>query len=255
MGDLDFLLKTFQVLSQAKKQGTWSMKHRLVIVGLILFIVSFVGFMVSLLSKKSNLIPVFFVSFLIGSLTFFVSSILVRISAKSESHGNSAEEAGMIGEQNTAHQLAFLSDDYKVFNNITIHHHHKHQQIDHLVIGPNGIFHIETKTLSGNLTFSANGFTKNGQPYEDPTGQVYRHQFIIEAILKEAGISGDVVGVICFSHPNCVLNGSSPQFLTCRLDRLIHSIVTYQPKHRLDSASVETIANTLKKSMGQAFTQ
>jgi len=93
----------------------------------------------------------------------------------------------------------------------------------------------------------ATGLSKNGQPVEDPTGQVYRHQFILEAILKDAGISCDVVGVICFSHPNSTLNRSSPKFITCKVDRLIYSIVSYQSQTQLEPPMIKEIADIIKE--------
>lgn len=251
MNELGFMVKTFQAMSNAKRDGTWGMVHQLVIVGLVVFVGGFIGFLSSMILRAHGAVFVFFASFILGLLTFVISAITVQVRAKSGSFQvGSAEEAGVQGERHVAHQLSFLPDGYNVFNNLVLRHQDKRQQIDHLVIGPNGVFHIETKTVAGELSFTERGFMRNGQPYEDPTGQVYRHQFILEGILREAGIACEVVGVICFAHPNSVLTGTSPQFITCRLDRLLHNIVNYSTQHKLEAADVDEVRDTIKRYMG-----
>lgn len=101
--------------------------------------------------------------------------------------------AGIAGENNVAHNLGFLNPhEYKVFNNINIYSeiYHKNQQIDHLVIGPNGIFAIETKHLNGRIVVQNNNtweqYTTNGyNKIENPTQQVIRHESILKSILPE----------------------------------------------------------------------
>lgn len=71
---------------------------------------------------------------------------------KQYSHPSKAEiiNAGTAGERKVSHYLSFLNPNkYKVYNNITAKANGRSQQVDHLVIGPNGIFHIETKNYSG----------------------------------------------------------------------------------------------------------
>lgn len=247
-GDIEALYRVIKLLVDAKRHGTWGLLHSFVIVGFVICAVGFAGFIGCILTQTIKAIPYFFGVFACGVLLVAALSFVIRLRSESKKTDlTGAEEAGKEGEQHTAHQLDYLGREYKVFNNVYIQHNGKRQEFDHIVIGINGVFHIESKAYSGNLLFSATGLSKNGQPVEDPTGQVYRHQFILEAIIKDAGISCDVTGIICFAHPNCTLNGSSPKFITCKVDRLIHSIVSYQPETHLDSAALKRTADAIRE--------
>jgi|GEM_PF-6188873 Predicted membrane protein len=254
-GGLEDLYWVIKLLLDAKRQGTWRATHNVLVTGLIFFVLGIVGFVISLVTHSTPIMPLFLGLFIIGVLLSSVSLFIIRVrSGSNKLVPSSPEEAGKEGERHTAHQLEYLGREYKVYNHIYLQHNGKQQEIDHIAIGHNGVFHIESKAYSGNLSFSATGLSKNGQPVEDPTGQVYRHQFILDAILKDAGISSDVVGVICFSHPNCTLSGSSPKFITCKADRLIHSIVSYQPQTRLDSAAMERASEIIQAYIKQKNT-
>ncbi|WP_177238040.1 nuclease-related domain-containing protein [Paenibacillus sp. 1_12] len=244
---MEGLFKIIKLLVDSKRAGTWKLSHSCLVLGLILVITGFIGFCTNMFIRNNHG-PLFLCILMFGCLLTIVFSIIVRFQSMS-SHSRSAEEAGKKGEQHIAHQLAFLGDDYKVFNHVFVNIKGEQQEIDHIVVGPNGIFHIESKAYSGNLTFTSTGLSKDGQSIEDPTGQVYRHQFIMESILKNSGLNCDVAGVICFSNPNSTLNGCSPAFITCKVDRLIHLIKVDQSKTLLDSSSIKQIADCIERSI------
>src|SRR5690606_14906975 len=105
---------------------------------------------------------------------------------------------------------------------------------DHIVVGPNGIFHIETKYWSGSITFTEHGVERDGRrESQDPTAQLYRHEYILKELLKEHRMQADVVGVLCFAHPGAHVEGNSPAFATAKVDRLLHVIKTHKPKRPL----------------------
>ncbi|HEX7057427.1 MAG TPA: nuclease-related domain-containing protein [Bacilli bacterium] len=147
-----------------------------------------------------------------------------------------------MGEKKVAHQLKFLGPEYKVLNGKTIRARANHQEFDHVVIGPNGVFHIETKYWSGRVAFTEQGVEREGEKAAaDPTAQLYRHEYILKELLKEIGVRADVVGVLCFAHPKAQIEGKSPAFITAKVDRLLHVIKSHKPKRPLSPKEVQHI--------------
>lgn len=212
------------------KKFQWR-KDKLIFIGLIIFFSSII--LSILYTPIANFCAIGFVILLIG---------LIRVP-------RGTRDIGKSGELNTAHQLAHIGDEYVVYNDIKLFTSSgESQQIDHLVIGPNGVFHIETKHYVGEVSFTPNGLTRNMGESEDPTGQVLRHEYIIKKVLKQNSMSCNVIGIINFSHKNCVLNGSSPAFLTVKLDRLLYTIQSYRVEKLLTEEEIKAISGVIKKS-------
>ena len=67
---------------------------------------------------------------------------------------------GAVGECLVADLLGALSDDYAVINGVTT----KSGDLDHIVVGPDGVFAIETKNWRGLVSSTGTGELKqNGQ--------------------------------------------------------------------------------------------
>src|SRR5690554_1020770 len=58
-------------------------------------------------------------------------------------------ESGLEGEARSEGVLSGLPDSYYVFPSIDIEYQGKKSQIDHLVVGPTGVFVIESKNVKG----------------------------------------------------------------------------------------------------------
>lgn len=190
--------------------------------------------------KAAPLIKPFIVGALLLTAIYFIYKFL-----KGRSKGGG--DYGKEGEKQTAHQLKFIGKEYKVLHNRVVRSGGSIQEIDHLVIGPNGVFHIESKNWSGIITFTHNGMIRsNEKTDEDPTAQMYRHEYIIKELLREYHIKSDVVGVLCFTNRNCQVNGKSAAFTTLKVDRLLHHITTYRPRIKLSQKEVLAITKAIK---------
>ena len=160
---------------------------------------------------------------------------------------NPAREAGAEGERSTAHQLKFVGSEYRVLHGRHVRSGGAAQEMDHIVIGPNGVFHIDSKHWAGEIRFTEHGVERSGKDArEDPTAQAYRHEFVLKDLLRRHNIAADVVGVICFTHPDARIVGKSPAFATLKPDRLVHFIKTYKPKHTLTESQVKQIAKLIE---------
>ena len=85
------------------------------------------------------------------------------------------------------------------------------QEFDHLVIGPQGIFNIETKNYAGKLSIDQNGnwyrLKKEETEWvveENPAQQLFRHHVLLQSIV---GDSVPIIDVICMAHPNLKISG------------------------------------------------
>jgi membrane protein DedA with SNARE-associated domain len=161
-----------------------------------------------------------------------------------------ADAYGEEGEQNTAHQLKYIGKEYRVLHNRQVQAGGGSQQFDHIVVGPNGVFHIDSKHWSGEIRFTEQGVerSKEGGHQGDPTSQMYRHEYIIKELLRANKLQADVVGVLCFTHPNSRLVGHSPAFAAVKVDRLLHFIKTYKPKKPLSPEQVGQIEKLIKEN-------
>jgi hypothetical protein len=122
------------------------------------------------------------------------------------------------------------------------------EDIDHLIVGPNGIFHIETKNWHGSIRITEQGIERS-QPehHDDPTAQLNRQAFILKELLRANKLEASVAGMINFADPHCELEGSSPLFTMVRLDQLISAITKYSTEMPLSSEEVHTIVELIKK--------
>ncbi len=78
---------------------------------------------------------------------------------------------GAEGEEKVARVLSFLSANHTVFNDLQLEE--QGADFDHIVVAPAGIFVIETKNWSGDITFENGQVLYNGQtPNRSPLKQV-----------------------------------------------------------------------------------
>ena len=104
---------------------------------------------------------------------------------------------GARGEEHVAGLLAGLPAGYHVFHDFAAGGYH----VDHVVVGPTGIFSVETKSWRGAVTVEENEILLNGRlPDRAPLAQATREAAAVQAALRRAGwTAGDVKPVVCFA--------------------------------------------------------
>lgn len=127
------------------------------------------------------------------------------------------------------------------------------QEYDHIVIGVQGIFLIETKHYSGKIRIDEYGNwfrMKKGdtewKACENPIQQIGRHHVLLESIV---GKDLPIVDVICLSHPEVDITGQA----NCRVpiirkDALGDYIQGY--KSKTEELSLKEIAQIVKQIDG-----
>ncbi|MCQ2367633.1 MAG: NERD domain-containing protein [Kiritimatiellae bacterium] len=103
---------------------------------------------------------------------------------------------GARGEERVSGLLMKLPDSYHIFNDFVVGRKH----VDHVVVGPSGVFAVETKCWAGKVTIEDGFVLVNGKlPDRSPLAQVKREaEYVKSALLKE-GWKGDVTPVLVFA--------------------------------------------------------
>ena len=147
---------------------------------------------------------------------------------------------GAQGEEAVARELGFLSSDYRVFNCIEPGKQAllpSSGDYDHVVIGPTGIFVIETKNWSGSITLEDGAILYNGNtPDRPPIDQAKAAASSLRTKLTEAcGQPVEVMPVICFAA-NTFQKGTagSEGSVVCNL-RDLNAVISDATSGRVDS--------------------
>jgi len=165
--------------------------------GVILFIISLFAIFLTL-------------NFLYALLTLagvFLGVYGNSLTTESKKDGYSWKK-GLEGEKLVADYLNTLPKDYYVYNDVKLPG--KGGNIDHIVIGPTGIYVIETKNYTGKYRIKGNQwlYYKNGQPMEiknNPGTQVRKNTKDLVNFLGEKGISTNgswITGLVAFICPD-----------------------------------------------------
>lgn len=103
---------------------------------------------------------------------------------------------GAQGEERVSAILKSLPDAYHVFNDFVACGKH----VDHVVVGPAGVFAVETKYWKGAVTVEDGHILLDGQlPDRSPLGQAVREARLVKSALSAAGWQGNVTPVLAFA--------------------------------------------------------
>ena len=106
---------------------------------------------------------------------------------------------GARGEEKVSAALRNLPSGYHVFNDYVAEGKH----IDHVVVGPSGVFSVETKCWAGELSIEEGQILINGRlPSRLPVPQALREAGYVKAALERLGWTGKVIPVLAFASDN-----------------------------------------------------
>jgi Nuclease-related domain len=123
----------------------------------------------------------------------FVPSHSNQSQSKELSVDERIRQVGEDGEKRVRFGLQMLQDfdGYKTYNDFYIVADNGfRQQIDHMVVGKNGVFHLETKTFKGDYEIKPDGswckhYNGTTTAVDNPTSQMERHELVIHSVLKD----------------------------------------------------------------------
>jgi len=105
---------------------------------------------------------------------------------------------GAAGEEETGRILARLSPDFSVLHDRRIPL--SQANVDHIVIGPTGVFVIETKRYSGRLTVHGAEVFVAGRRRTKIVEQALWEAEVVRRVLAEAGERQQVTPLLCVHH-------------------------------------------------------
>lgn len=112
---------------------------------------------------------------------------------------------GAAGERATAHQLALLPASFVVLHDLEF----PGFNVDHVVVGPTGVWAIETKSHTGHVEERADNVWRDGRPmYRDPRRQARAGAATIAELLARATATRYwVEALVCLPHATVTASG------------------------------------------------
>lgn len=108
---------------------------------------------------------------------------------------------GARGEEHVASLLETLPSGWHIFHDFAAGGYH----VDHVVVGPTGVYAVETKNWRGRVTHEENEILVDGTlPDRAPLAQTRREAEAVCETLKRAGWEGVVVPVLCMASDSCI---------------------------------------------------
>jgi hypothetical protein len=158
--------------------------------------------------------------------------------------------SGLAGERKVAATLAAaLSSEYSLFNDVTLRNYEK-GNIDHIVVGPTGIFAIETKNNRGGISYYGDNWEGiKGQPSVQARVNAVRIRNILKNSEEFKHRTPLVHGVVVFSNNQASLTQKKPPdwVKVLRIEELA-GFLTKEPRI-LSAQDIESIEMEIHKNI------
>jgi len=165
-------------------------------------------------------------------------------------------KSGLTGERNAVKNISDkLNSDYSIFNNVLLKDGKRSGDIDHIIVGPTGIFAIETKNNKGIVTYD--GYWKGIKG--NPSQQAISNALRIKDIIKDCEVFKEkrpyVNAVVLFTNSKINLKKSrDPEWCKVvqikeRTDSRLSDYIKNEPV-RFSDKEVMSIEQSLKMKIG-----
>ncbi len=162
---------------------------------------------------------------------------------------------GWEGEKQVTKLLSSkLNDDYFLLNDL--HLRTGGGDIDHIVLGPNGVFVLETKNWSGEITCRGDEWQRAGRPNfkSSPSLQVKRNAYKIKQIIDSSpslNLNGVwVEGIVVFTNSHSTLRLNNPTVPILKLTQLLNHIISQRSSSGLSQRQLEEIGKEILRQKG-----
>jgi hypothetical protein len=165
---------------------------------------------------------------------------------------------GALGEERVARELAFLPAGYHVFHGVAPlagGPPHRGRDYDHVVVGPTGVFVVETKNWRGEISLRDGEAFYNGKaPTRPPLEQARAaaHE-LRDGLQRECGRPVEVQPVVCFVDRG--VDGQDTAgaggVVVCRA-RALRGVLTQQPAAPLPAETLERVVGLLQRQVEKA---
>lgn len=131
-------------------------------------------------------------------------------------------ERGAVGEEQTAAVLSALPPGWTVLHDVRWPGR-RFANIDHIVIGPAGIFVIDSKNWSGQVLVAGSTLRQNGRSRETTVAACADSALAVSELVPD--LADAVVPVICFVRAEPV-SGWARDVMVCSTANLVHMLMT-----------------------------
>jgi Nuclease-related domain/TadE-like protein len=208
--------------------------------------------------------PAFFVAGAVVCILWFARREPARRSGRDRRDAIAEREAqqtmGRSGEQQVRATLASeLPEAYVLFNGLTLPR--AAGDLDHVVVGPSGVFLLETKTMAGHIVCEPDGTwrrtrvgragTAYGAYIGDPARQVQRNIHAVRQCLKRRlphlfwNTPLWIEGIVVFPHPDTVLAAEHSRVPALKLEQIAQRIRSHRPRRPLQPQDVVDVTAAL----------
>ena len=143
---------------------------------------------------------------IVFAVLFFVSIVAVAVMWRRGVRRVASFFVGARGEERVANVLAALSSRYHVFHDFMT----ARGPVDHVVVGPTGVFAVETKNWRGRIELQEGHVLVDGRLADrSPLQQAICEADAVEAALSAAGWTGNVTPVLCFASDTFVKDSAA----------------------------------------------
>ena len=167
---------------------------------------------------------------------------------------------GIEGESRVTQTLkSKLGDDYYLVDDVLyINEKGNKENIDHVVLGPNGIFAIETKHYRGKIACKGSywqvPFPFGRSPSVQAKGNAW---WVNKAIARAASgvfetLKVWVEPIVVFSNPDVELEVINPEVEVVTLDKLVNSITSYDNGYSFSPEKLKLMGEGILNQVSQA---
>jgi len=150
-----------------------------------------------------------------------------------------------------------LNDNYYLVNDVLyINDRGNKENIDHVVLGPKGVFAIETKHYRGKVTCKGS-FWQVPFPFgRSPSSQAKGNAYWVNKTIKASGVFETlkvwVQPIVVFSNPDVELEVIHPEVEVVTLDKLVNSITSYDNGYSFSPEQLKLMGEGILKQVSQA---
>lgn len=185
-------------------------------------------FLIAFLCKAP--MNVFVIVFFVTFILLIISHIIISSYCDKKFNPDTVQ-AGLEGEEYAASVLSRLPDSYTVYQDQVVTYEGKESEMDNIVVGPGGVFVIETKNQNGVIYGSYSDryweqvkYGKGGNSYSknmySPIKQVGTHVYRLAHYLRAQGLRLEVTGMVFMTNREAVLSmkGKAEDILVYKAD-------------------------------------
>ena len=183
----------------------------------------------------------------VAGLLLVASGLVLVLIGFSFWMGTSSTRKGWEGERRVASELSYLSDEFLLLNDVMLPG--GRGNIDHILVGPTGVFVFETKNYSGKYVCYGDRWFFQGvrQKYDvsSVSVQAKNNANTLAGLLHTSGFTVDVNPVIVFTHPSVQLWLHHPTVPVLKSGTVCNFLLNQQPRFKVSGPYSQKVAEKI----------